>query len=96
MEPNRMEPTATHKTLTYADVVRTLNDQGVKGDINDACAKLAQAMAAIMTKFDSVAKQLHTVDLLRRDPPLKPRWEALRKVSPSLNPSLQGFDPLRP
>lgn len=71
------------KTLTYADVVRTLNDKGVKADINDACAKLAQAMAAIMPKFDAIAKQLHTVDLLRRDPPLKPGWEALRKVCPS-------------
>lgn len=88
MEPNRNG--TRHKTLTYPDVVRTLNDQGVKGDINDACAKLAQAMAAIMTKFDSIAKQLHTVDLLRRNPPLKPRWEVLRKVSPSPNPCVQG------
>jgi len=88
MEPNCAS--TRHKTLTYADVVRTLNDQGVKGDINDACAKLAQAMAGIMTKFDSIAKQLHTVDLLRRDPPLKPGWEALRKVGPFSYPRVQG------
>ena len=74
-----------HKTFTHADVVRTLNDQKVKGDINDTCAKLAQAMAGMMTKFDTIVKQLHTVDLLRRDPPLKPGWEVLRKVSSSLN-----------
>ena len=76
------------KTLTYADVVRTLNDEGVKADIDDACAKLAQAMAAIIPKFDAISKQLHTVDLLRRDPPLKPGWEASRKVSASTQPFL--------
>jgi hypothetical protein len=78
MNPHRIG--TRPKTLTYADAVRTLNDKAAQGDIDDACTKLAHAVAAMMTRFDAIAKQLHTVDLLRRDQPMKPRWEALRKV----------------
>ncbi|KAJ3515614.1 hypothetical protein NLJ89_g1653 [Agrocybe chaxingu] len=67
------------KPISYADAVRTFNDQEVQDDINDACSKLAQAMNAMMAKFDSIAKQMHTIDLLRANPPLKPRWDSMRK-----------------
>ncbi|CAA7269934.1 unnamed protein product [Cyclocybe aegerita] len=67
------------KPISYADAVRTFNDQEVQDDINDACSKLAQAMSAMMDKFDSIAKQVHTIDLLRANPPLKPRWDSMRK-----------------
>lgn len=65
---------------TYFDVARTLNDNDVFDDINDACSKLHQVMGNMLEKFDAISKQMHTIDLLRLHPPFKPRWDALRKV----------------
>jgi hypothetical protein len=70
--------------LSYADIVQTLNDQAVQQDVNSACTKLAQAMTSMKGKFEAISKQVHTVDLLRHDAPLKPRWDLMRKVRPSL------------
>ena len=67
--------------MSYSDGVRILVDKEVQDDINDACSKLAYAMSTMMDKFDSIAKQMHTLDLLRHTAPLKPRWESMRKVS---------------
>ena len=67
--------------MSYSDGVRILVDKDVQDDINDACSKLAYAMSTMMDKFDSIAKQMHTLDLLRHTAPLKPRWESMRKVS---------------
>lgn len=66
--------------MSYSDGVNILVDKDVQDDINDACSKLAHAMSTMMDKFDSVAKQLHTLDLLRHAAPLKPRWESMHKV----------------
>ena len=69
------------RPMSYSDGVRILVDKDVQDDINDACSKLAYAMSTMMDKFDSIAKQMHTLDLLRHTAPLKPRWESMRKVS---------------
>jgi len=65
--------------MSYFDGVDTLVDKDVQDDINDACSKLAHSMSMMMDKFDSIAKQMHTLDLLRHTAPLKPRWESMRK-----------------
>ncbi|RXW16914.1 hypothetical protein EST38_g8940 [Candolleomyces aberdarensis] len=67
------------KCLTYPDATRAFADENVRDDINDACARLGQAMSKMMERFDSVAKQMHTLDLQRLAAPLKPRWDALSK-----------------
>ncbi|KAF8809624.1 hypothetical protein BYT27DRAFT_7093581 [Phlegmacium glaucopus] len=72
-------PTTPSKPMSYSDGVRTLVEKGVQDDINDACGKLAHAMSTLMDKFDSIGKQMHTLDLLRHTAPLKPRWESMRK-----------------
>ena len=72
------------KPIAYADVVKTFNASDVQDDINDACGKLATAMSALMQKFDSITRQMHTIDLLRHNPPptpFKPRWDSVRQVS---------------
>ena len=73
--------TTLTRPMSYSDGVRILVDKEVQDDINDACSKLAYAMSTMMDKFDSIAKQMHTLDLLRHTAPLKPRWESMRKVS---------------
>lgn len=37
-------------------------------------------MLDIMAKFESVSKMIHSVDMLGLTVPLRPRWDALRKV----------------
>lgn len=69
------------KPIAYADAVKTFNAPDVQDDINDACGKLATAMSALMQKFDSITRQMHTIDLLRLSAPLKPRWDSVRQVS---------------
>jgi len=65
--------------MSYSDGVNILVDKDVQDDINDACNKLAHSMNAMMDKFDSIAKHMHTLDLLRHTAPLKPRWESMRR-----------------
>ncbi|KAJ2914954.1 hypothetical protein MD484_g5441, partial [Candolleomyces efflorescens] len=69
------------KLLTYPEATRAFANEDVREDINDACARLGQAMSKMMERFDSVAKQMHTLDLQRLAAPLKPRWDALSKIS---------------
>ncbi|KAF8153200.1 hypothetical protein B0H34DRAFT_722612 [Crassisporium funariophilum] len=74
-----MSSSSKSKPLSYSEAVRAFSDADVQQDLNDACGKLAHAMSAMMGKFDSIAKQMHTIDLLRLTAPIKPRWEAMRK-----------------
>ncbi|KAF9559792.1 hypothetical protein CPC08DRAFT_637390 [Agrocybe pediades] len=67
------------KPYTYAEVVKTYEKPDVQQDLNDACSKLAHAMSAMMDKFDAITRQMHTIDMLRRGPPLKPKWDSLRQ-----------------
>ncbi|KJA25325.1 hypothetical protein HYPSUDRAFT_64904 [Hypholoma sublateritium FD-334 SS-4] len=67
------------KPIAYADAVKTFNAADVQDDINDACGKLATAMSTLMQKFDSITRQMHTIDLLRLSAPLKPRWDSVRQ-----------------
>jgi len=76
-----MPYTSQPKPISYAEAVRTFNGQDVQDDLNDACGKLAHSMSAMMDKFEAITKQMHTIDLLRLSLPLRPRWDAMRKVS---------------
>ncbi|KAF8955056.1 hypothetical protein BDZ97DRAFT_346051 [Flammula alnicola] len=67
------------RPISYAEAVRIFNAPDVQDDINDACGKLALAMSAMVQKFDSITKQMHTIDLLRLNAPLKPRWDSMRQ-----------------
>lgn len=73
------------RSISYPEVVGILNDNDVRSDMNDGCEKLGQAMTTILSKFDAVTKQMHTIDLLRHSPPLKSRWDAIRKVRSRYN-----------
>ncbi|PPQ66430.1 hypothetical protein CVT24_007196 [Panaeolus cyanescens] len=64
---------------TYIDAARILNDKDVVDNINEACNKLRLVMSNMLEKYDSISKQMHTIDLLRLHPPFKPRWDAFRK-----------------
>lgn len=68
------------RSLTYPEATRAFANEDVREDINDACARLGQAMSKMMDRFESVAKQMHTLDLQRLAAPLKPRWDALSEV----------------
>jgi len=78
-----MPYTSKAKPISYAEATRAFNGQDVQDDVNDACGKLAQAMSAMLDRFESITKQMHTIDLLRLSAPLKPRWDTMRQVSTS-------------
>ncbi|TFK29565.1 hypothetical protein FA15DRAFT_664113 [Coprinopsis marcescibilis] len=67
------------RPISYAEAVNMLTDKDVCRDVDDACAKLSQAMALLMQRFNAVAKQMHTIDLQRLTKPLKPGWESICK-----------------
>ncbi|KAJ7135436.1 hypothetical protein C8R43DRAFT_894099 [Mycena crocata] len=59
------------KPLSYTDVVRFFNE--LETDLKDACKSLAQSSVHLVQGFDSVATQLHSVDLQAMMPPIKPQ-----------------------
>lgn len=75
-----MSISTKQKTITYGDAVRTFNAKDVRADLDNACEQLGLSTISMMGKVDSVAKQLHTIDLLGLTPPFKPQWNLLRKV----------------
>ncbi|KAF5384293.1 hypothetical protein D9615_003237 [Tricholomella constricta] len=66
-------------TGSYADTVRSLNAPDIHGDLDNACGQLALTAVNLLENFDYIAKQLHTIDLLRLASPFKPQWDSLRK-----------------
>jgi len=71
----------SHEPISYTDAVRIFSDGDVQADLDDACKKLAQSTVDIMQAFDSVATQLHTVDLHGLAAPTLPKWNLIRKVT---------------
>jgi hypothetical protein len=69
------------KPIFYADAVRIFCDEDVQADLNNACKKLAQSTVDLMQTFDTVATQLHTVDLHGLAAPMLPKWNSIRKVN---------------
>ncbi|KAG6865738.1 hypothetical protein C0991_012210 [Blastosporella zonata] len=65
--------------VTYSDTLRTINSPDVHSDLDSACEQLALTAVRLMENFDYIAKQLHTIDMLGSNPPLKPQWNSLRK-----------------
>ncbi|KAJ6588461.1 hypothetical protein B0H19DRAFT_207242 [Mycena capillaripes] len=65
------------KPLSYMDVIRCFND--LEPDLKDACQNLAQSTVQLMQGFDSIAVQLHSVDLQALMPPVKPQWKLIRR-----------------
>lgn len=76
-----MAQVINNKPFSYAEAIRTFERPDVQQDLNDACGKLAHAMSTMMDKFEAITKQMHTIDLLRRSTPLKPKWDSMRQVS---------------
>ncbi|PFH50847.1 hypothetical protein AMATHDRAFT_60338 [Amanita thiersii Skay4041] len=66
-------------TSTYPDIARAFNDKDVQADLADACSKLAKATASLMSKFDTIATQLHTFDMQRQTAPMSPQWNNMRR-----------------
>ena len=83
-----MPYTSKPKPISYAEAARVFSGQDVQDDVNGACGKLAQAMSAMLDRFESITKQMHTIDLLRLSAPLKPRWDTMRQVSTSYSLSV--------
>lgn len=101
-----MSPSCSSKPRafkSYSEAARAFADDDVREDVTDAFGKLGRAMAGMLDKFSTVAKQMHTLDLQRvsasAPAPLKPRWDALTKVryiaAPSSN-DLRGCGGLSP
>jgi hypothetical protein len=59
------------KPLSYMDAVRIFNE--LEPDLKDACQNLAQSTVRIMHDFDSIATQLHSLDMQALMPPIKPQ-----------------------
>ncbi|KAJ7164980.1 hypothetical protein C8R46DRAFT_301577 [Mycena filopes] len=67
----------TRRPLSYLDVVRSLID--LEPDLKDAFKNLAQSTVRLKQGFDSIATQLHSVDIQAMMPPLKPQWNLTRR-----------------
>ncbi|KAJ7130132.1 hypothetical protein C8R44DRAFT_61510 [Mycena epipterygia] len=65
------------KPLSYMDVLRIFNE--LETDLKDACKNLAQSTVQLTQGFDSIAMQLHSVDLQAMMPPVKPQWKLIRR-----------------
>ncbi|KAJ7821340.1 hypothetical protein B0H13DRAFT_372323 [Mycena leptocephala] len=76
------------KPLSYGDVVRCLNE--LETDLKDACKNLAQSTVQLAQGFDSIAVQLHSVDLQALMPPVKPQWNLIRREYMELVPLLRA------
>jgi len=66
-----------HTPLSYADVVLLFNE--LEKDLKDACKSLAQSTVQLMQAFNTIATQLHSVDLQAIMPPVKPQWKIIRR-----------------
>ncbi|KAJ7216572.1 hypothetical protein GGX14DRAFT_50825 [Mycena pura] len=65
------------KPLSYLDVARCFAD--LEPDLKTASRNVAQSTALLLQGFDSIAMQLHSVDLQAIMPPVKPQWMLLRR-----------------
>ncbi|KAJ7624980.1 hypothetical protein DFH06DRAFT_745053 [Mycena polygramma] len=59
------------------DVICCFNE--LENDLKDACQNLAQSTVQLLQGFDSIAVQLHSVDLQASMPPAKPQWKLIRR-----------------
>ncbi|KAJ7031638.1 hypothetical protein C8F04DRAFT_695714 [Mycena alexandri] len=75
------------KPLSYIDVVRSFGD--LETDLKDACKNLAQSTVQLKQGFDSIATQLHSVDIQAVMPPIKPQWDLTRRGYMELVPLLR-------
>jgi hypothetical protein len=73
-------PSSKQKCLTYPEAARAFADANLREDLTDACARLGQGLAALVEKFEAIAKEVHSIDMQRLAAPLKPRWDTLSKV----------------
>ncbi|KAJ7757028.1 hypothetical protein B0H16DRAFT_1721492 [Mycena metata] len=75
------------KPLSYTDVVRSFSD--LETDLKDACKNLALSTVQLKQGFDSIATQLHSVDIRAVMPPIKPQWDLTRRGYMELVPLLR-------
>ncbi|KAJ7595020.1 hypothetical protein C8J56DRAFT_454931 [Mycena floridula] len=67
------------RSLSYPETVHLFNDgsPGVSDDLREACQALGQTMTTILSQFQSISAQLHTLDLRGFTAPLRPRWNII-------------------
>ncbi|KAK0194296.1 hypothetical protein F5146DRAFT_998705 [Armillaria mellea] len=63
--------------LSYPEATRAFNDTNFIFDLNEATQRYAQMQKALFTTFAAISAQLHSLDLQRVAPPLRPRWNAI-------------------
>ncbi|KAK0484852.1 hypothetical protein IW261DRAFT_1459114 [Armillaria novae-zelandiae] len=63
--------------LSYPEATRAFNDTNFILDLNEAAHRYAQTQKALFTTFATISAQLHSLDLQRVAPPLRPRWNAI-------------------
>lgn len=66
--------------LSYPEATRAFNDTNFILDLNEATQRYAQMQKALFTTFATISAQLHSLDLQRVAPPLRPRWNAIHTV----------------
>ncbi|KAH6910735.1 hypothetical protein BKA70DRAFT_1424393 [Coprinopsis sp. MPI-PUGE-AT-0042] len=81
-----MPPSTIPQNPSYPDIIHMLSDAYVKEDVEGACRGLTHAMGESAQAFESIAKQMHTIDLQRISAPFKPRWDAAFKAYMDLLP----------
>jgi hypothetical protein len=80
---HQAQKSAQKSGISYSDAVNAFNSPDVQDDINNACDRLVLALSAMVQRFDSITKQMHTIDLLRFNCPMTPKWTSMRQVSQS-------------
>ncbi|KAG6835228.1 hypothetical protein H0H93_003715 [Arthromyces matolae] len=66
-------------TVTYADVLKSLNTPELQADLDSALEQLSTTVVRLVESFECIAKQLHTIEMSGSTPPFKKRWSSLRK-----------------
>lgn len=72
----------THpRTLTYPDAIRLVfRDHEAVGDLINACKTISQSTMNMMSMFNRIGFQMHTIDLQGLGPPMRLKWMSLCNV----------------
>ncbi|KAK0469247.1 uncharacterized protein EV420DRAFT_17391 [Desarmillaria tabescens] len=62
---------------SYSEATRALNDTTFILDLNEATQQYAKMQNALFTAFATISAQLHSLDLQRMAPPLRPKWNRI-------------------
>ncbi|XP_006455288.1 hypothetical protein AGABI2DRAFT_209713, partial [Agaricus bisporus var. bisporus H97] len=74
-----MSSSSKSRVLGYSEAARILTNTDVQRDSEDACRAFTKLLPDIMEKFESIAKLIHSIDMLSLTIPLRPRWDSLQR-----------------